>query len=89
MVVNREFLLKRMDEIFDGYDQWDTAHQPALVYGQNIEFFKVSYPIVSFKTDRGMHRKSPHSTKSYCYELPHWGEVHALIKEYNFENATA
>lgn len=89
MVVCRDLLLKRMDTIFLGREQWDTNHQPALVHREPIEFFQVSYPVVSFKTDQNMHRKSPHDTKSYCTELPHWGNVYKLIKEYNFENTTA
>jgi hypothetical protein len=84
MVVNRDFLLSRMEEIFSGKEQWDVTHQPMLVYRKKIEFFAVSYPVVSFKTDQNMHRKAPHDTRSYCLELPHWGNVHKLIKEYSF-----
>jgi hypothetical protein len=84
MVVNRDFLLSRMDEMFQGKEQWDVNHQPMLVHRKKIEFFTVSYPVVSFKTDQNMHRKSPHNTRSYCLDLPHWGNVHQLIKDYSF-----
>ena len=89
MVVSREHLLNRMEEMFNGKDQWDTKHQPYLVQHKKIEFFNVSYPVVSFKTDQNMHRKSPHDRGSYCTTLPHWGYVYDLIKEYNFENAAS
>jgi len=89
MVVSREHLLRRMEEMFKEKDQWDINHHPYLVQNKKIEYFNVSYPVVSFKTDQNMHRKSPHSTQSYCLELPVWGNVHDLIREYNFENAAA
>lgn len=80
MVVSRDHLLRRMDEMFEGKDQWDTNHQPFLVYKKKIEFFNVNYPVVSFKTEDNMHRKTPHNQHSYCTSLPHWGDAHMLTK---------
>lgn len=83
MVVSRDHLLRRMDEIFKDKEQWDTEHQPFLVHRRKIEFFNVSYPVVSFKTNQNMHRKTPHDRASYCLELPHWGNSHKLIERLN------
>lgn len=42
--------------------------------------FTLSAPIVSIKTDRNMHRATPHATHNKLATIPHWGDAHDLLR---------
>lgn len=83
MVVNRDLLLKRMDAMFRGHDMWGPVEKIIwLLRGCNQELVTIDKPIVTFKTDNNMHRKTPHDTTRRILEIPYWGEAHDLIRKY-------
>lgn len=83
MVVARDHLLKRLDEIFKGLDMWGPVTEAISIFrGIRRDHFTMSIPAVTFKTDRNMHRKTPHDTLNKLKDLPYWGNSHALLKRY-------
>ena len=89
MMVGRDFLLRRMDEMFAGLDQWGpVTEEISILHRQPHEYFHLETPLVTFKTDRNMHKRTPHKTDDRIMELPHWGEAHNLIQRYVYENGS-
>jgi len=86
MVVAREFLVEKLEQVFNGKEMWvqaDTKNNLRHLYDLGrSEYFSMSTPLVSFKTDNNMHRKTPHSRKSKVNELPSIGTVSSLIRKY-------
>ena len=83
MVVNRDHLLKRMDAMFKGHDMWGPVEEIIwLLRGCARELVFIDKPIITFKTDNNMHRRTPHDVKDRLLDLPYWGNAHELIKEY-------
>ena len=87
MVVSRELVLKRMDDMFKGMDTWGPIEEEIwLLRRQPVEFF-YDCPVITFKTDRNMHKRTPHDTHNSTKDVPYWGNVYDMIKRFN-ENAT-
>jgi len=49
---------------------------------QNIDLFHTEIPLVTFKTDNSWHNKAPIDKASACREIPHYGDIDALRREY-------
>lgn len=86
-VVNREFLIKRLKELFKGQPMWDTSKKnfPKEIgqpFFTEFEKFTTANPCVSFKTGKGMRRFS-HSQRIPIYELPYWGKGEDVKKKYD------
>lgn len=84
MVCNREFLLKLLEIKFKDRPEWtiDDCIPFNLLDGQKVERFKVSVPIVVFKTDRNMHRRSPVFLSSRIRELKGIGTSDELLRKF-------
>jgi len=48
----------------------------------NSEEFTPKIPMISLKTRRGMHYKTPYIQKKNMLELPYWGTAYEVAKEY-------
>jgi len=48
--------------------------------------FKTDIPLVTFKTRKGMHWRSPYSSHGHKTELPFWGKASDVIRKYCGEN---
>jgi hypothetical protein len=83
MVVSRDLLLRRMRQLFKGMDLWGPIEEEIwLLRRQHIEFFQLDTPVITIKTDRNMHRKTPHQVEDRIYDLPVWGNVRDIINRY-------
>jgi hypothetical protein len=84
MVVNRELVLSRLEVMYDGLPTWGPDFDAVWLLGkQPREFFHMNTPVVSFKTDRNMHRKTPHEIDDRIRDLPGYGNVRELIGRYS------
>jgi hypothetical protein len=90
MMVGRETLLKRFDVVLQGMDQWglrdaDGVTWPWLLNRHHIRRSELNAvnPVVTFKTDRNMHKKTPHSENERLKDLPYWGNIYDLIRQYS------
>jgi len=89
MIVGREFLIEKMNEMFNGRDKWikqDIARRRGSLkylytHGKSMEF-QLPIPVITFKTPNNMHRRTPHSDKQGVRELPYWGKAIDLIRRY-------
>ena len=84
MVANRDMLVERMEEVFSGRDEWEGIEAKAsiLTSAKNREFFTVSPPIVSIKTERNMHKKTRVSWKTRTHFLPGVGSCRDVLRRY-------
>ncbi|WP_370574773.1 hypothetical protein [Methanomethylovorans sp.] len=86
MIIGREFIIDIIDKMLDGLGKWHDPTQPdlsSIMYklGKR-EDFEMSIPIITFKTDNNMHRKTPYSRSSGTKELPYWGMAGDLVRRY-------
>ena len=95
MVVGRETLINRVELILKDVGMWGNTHadgksMPYLidkrrrfdVGGVNRNTFSVPTPVLSFKTDDQMHRRTPHDMQSRVRELYPYGTAADLIERY-------
>ena len=87
MVINREVLIKRIEEILSSLDYWGPASAngegwPYLLDRRAIKSRHFDAPVLTFKTDQNMHRRTPHKTESKTRELQPWGKASDIIGEY-------
>jgi hypothetical protein len=83
MVVNRELLLGRLEKMFEGRGMWGpTEDFMWLLDKQRRTRFNIPIPVVTFKTDENMHRKTPHKVDDRTKDLPGYGNVRDLIRRY-------
>jgi hypothetical protein len=88
MIIGREHLINSIERALKNVGRWGPEHTS----GGKIEFLlkvvggrgviRTKVPTVNFKTDENMHRRVPLILKSECEDLPHWGNVHDLVKKY-------
>jgi hypothetical protein len=86
-VGNRDYVLSKFDEMFAGKPLWNTEGTNGDGYTNAIarcktRSFKMSVPCVTFKTDNGMHRKTPAKFSMAVRELPGYGTAHEMIARY-------
>jgi hypothetical protein len=61
----------------------DTRHNLPYLFKQGrCEYFNMSAPLITFKTDENMHRKTRTVYESRVKELPYWGSAKRLIRKY-------
>jgi len=85
MHVGRDFLLKALNTMLAGQPLWKHARgrgmEIPLPYMFKLgprEAFTVPVPVITFKTDAQLHRRTPHDLESRTTDLPHWGNIHDL-----------
>ncbi len=84
MIVGRDYILGMMDRMFSKDVTWSTDPDRKvylLAHGAH-EKFRMSIPVVTFKTDRNMHRKTPIVRSRRVETLPYWGRSRDLVRKY-------
>lgn len=84
-VINREFYIKRLQELFQGMPEWSTEMKnfPKEINKKlfdSYETFTTKNPCISIKAN-GM-RKYSHSERVPIYELSYWGDSKKFRKEF-------
>jgi hypothetical protein len=91
MVVNRDYILNMLNKMWDGRrynkeDHWIAKdirqNLPYLFKQGKCEYFNMSAPLVTFKTDENMHRRTRTVFEGRISELPYWGTAQHLIRKY-------
>jgi hypothetical protein len=90
MIVGRDTLIARIDEMMVGRGQWGTADMAGGARLQNPidrrhakrSTFTISTPIVTFKTDRNIHRNTPHDRSNPLQDLPGIGNIAELLRAF-------
>jgi hypothetical protein len=87
MVAGRDALMMHLETMLAGQPQWLDAPGrevvlPYLTDLARIEPFELPAPLVTFKTDYQLHRRTPHLPETKTRELPYWGQAAALIERY-------
>ena len=89
MHVGRDFLLGALDRMLVGQPMWANARgrgmEIPLPYMFKLgprQVFEVSVPVITFKTDAQLHRRTPHELESRTSDLPHWGNIHDLERRF-------
>lgn len=87
MVINRELLVKSLEKMLDGWGMWGANDSNGSSFWYltgrrgliGREYITISNPMVTFKTDQNLHRRTPHDAEHKTREIPYWGECHELI----------
>lgn len=87
MVVGRKYLISCIDRMLHGLSLWGPMHAdginfPYLMHIARHSYFYIDTPVITFKTDRNMHRGTPHSIESRTRYLEPFGEVHTLLDKF-------
>lgn len=83
MVASRDLVLGRMEIMFRGWDMWGPiGGEVFLLRKQKFEYFYIN-PVITFKTDQNMHRRTPHDAKTKLDEIPYWGNIGDVIRKFN------
>lgn len=83
-VVNRDFLLHRMKEMFEGLPEWSApdVHRLHLFAHCAVQRFPTAIPTVTIKTDDNVNQRTHHESGPDLYELPHLGTVEEMRRTY-------
>jgi len=80
-VINREFYLKRLEELFKDAPMWSVEEKnfpkerwkKEDIFDENeIKYWRTKNPVFQMKTHRGL-RYFTHSDRTPIYSLPYWG----------------
>jgi len=87
MFSSREYLIGKLQTMLDGKAKWKAKRTsnreiPHLLEISRRRKFQLQTPIVTFKTDYQMHRRTPFSLTNKTRELPYWGLSHELRNKY-------
>jgi len=89
-VINREYYIKRLKELFGDAPQWSVEEKnfpkernkrSGLFHGDEYRLFATEYTCISFKTGLGMRKTTGHHPGEYL-EIPYWGSAEKIRKEY-------
>jgi len=92
-IVNREFYLNRLNELFKGEEKWDpdqknfpkekfNKHREDIFTKDEIEYFTLPSPVLQVKSRDSMRFYTAcHEDKTYN-SLPHWGTVKQMREKY-------
>lgn len=85
MIVGRDYILGMMDRMLPKDMPWSTDpdRKVYLLSHGTHEKFHLSVPLVTFKTDRNMHRKTPIVRSRRIGTLPYWGKSRDLVRKYS------
>lgn len=87
-IVSRKLLLETLDEILNGRDLWKAGIEPPekmlkyLFDGRNVKLYRNPIPVVTFRTDNGMHQHIHDDHPSGINEIPFWGKASDLMRRY-------
>jgi len=87
-IVGRDYLLTALESML-GEETWKAGIEPPskmlphLFFGRNSVLYHNTIPVVTFRTDAGMHQHIHDDHPTGIDELPFWGNAQNLIKEYN------
>lgn len=87
VIVGREYLIRKIEEMLDGFGMWRKEPEPRgsiplLFKDVNPEHFTTSVPSVTFKTEEDMHRRTFFKKGSIVRDIPYWGNSQELIRKY-------
>jgi hypothetical protein len=89
MMVGRKTIIDRIEYMLNDFGEWGGSHADGHTFTYLLNRHEVSTdtwilenPIVTFKTDRNMHRRTPHDVQSKRREIPYWGSSKELIERY-------
>lgn len=91
MVVERDLLLEYLKIMLRRQPQWadsgpEDIRLPFLFTMGKMEEFTLPAPLISFRTDKQMHRATPWKKGSETRELPYWGKASDLIDRFMGNN---
>lgn len=88
IVVGRDYIIGVVEKQLEGKGIWGNKDD----YNGNItlhlfkygdcDTFHTAVPVIQFKTDNNLHRKTPVRRDKNTYELPYWGKSHDLLRRY-------
>lgn len=90
IVVGREYFISRLEYFLEGRPMWQkesdyehNAFPDHRLFSEVGHRVLVDFPVstVTFKTDQGMHRKSPHH-RGGVRDLPYWGNCKTLYERF-------
>ena len=84
MIVSRKLLIDGIEKMLDGWGEWGTTDCngdsfPYLFKTIGRDSFEMDIPVITFKTDNNMHRRTPHKVDDRIVDIPYWGNIHDLI----------
>ena len=87
LIVGREYIISILEKMLEGQVMWkekgsDNRLIPHLLKVGKTKTFKLDIPVVTFKTDRNMHRRTPHEYKKITESIHYWGNAHDLRRKY-------
>ena len=88
MVTNKQLLVYYLKKMLKRQPEWynspgrDVIHLPWLLQMCKHEEITLSKPLVSFRTDKQLHAKTPYKPGNECREIPYWGKAEDLIIKY-------
>lgn len=85
-VINREYYIERLHELFEGESKWDATKknfpkEKGMRLFDSYEAFTTEVPCVSIKSGKGM-RNYSHSERIPITNLPFWGSGQDVRKKY-------
>ena len=87
LIVGREYIISILEKMLEGQVMWkekgsDNRLIPHLLKVGKTKTFKLDIPVVTFKTDRNMHLRTPHEYKKRTESIHYWGNAHDLRRKY-------
>ena len=83
IIAGRDFLLRRLDKMYKGLDEWRTSDTLRLVlFKRNWTTFDLKTPVVVFKPKGNLHMKAPIRRGERLRSLPYWGDSINLSKRF-------
>ncbi|WP_370574774.1 hypothetical protein [Methanomethylovorans sp.] len=86
LVVNRELLIRRVEEMYTGLADWEQPTKTIHMFGMGApapyKRFRLPNPVVTFKTDKNMTRFTKHDKNQYLNEIPYWGTSEEVTKRF-------
>jgi len=79
-VTNRKYFIETLETILDGFNDEHISNKIKDIANQDT--FWTDVPLLTFKTEDGMHRASPFIRDSSKRELPQWGTADELRRKY-------
>ena len=88
MVVGRDYIVNTLEAMLSGFETWQYKREQDRRIPQLLSFgkfypFECENPIVTFKTDNQMHRRTPHNLKKKTRDIPYWGNSNELLRRFS------
>jgi len=84
MMVNREFLIARIDQLLAGLPTWSPPVKPLHLFkGCREERFELATPILEFRNDFDLHRRCKHDRSHRVRVLAPFGDCLEMITAYS------